>query len=93
MPYEERRVVEPVDEVNTVPTEREADLRPQGGVVRTDPDTVVERTPVRRTVVSDDPLGNVYAASQLIQTIVWSIVVLVLLVVALLALHVYAHLF
>jgi hypothetical protein len=59
--------------------------------VRTEPTTVVEQRP--RTVVSEDPVGNAYAASQLIQTIVWSVVVLVLLVVALWALHVYAHLF
>lgn len=59
--------------------------------VRTEPATVVEQRP--RTVVSEDPVGNAYAASQLIQTIVWSVVVLVLLVVALWALHVYAHLF
>lgn len=85
MPYEERKVVtsDPVDTADTAPATSE--------VVR--PDTVVERRPVNRTVVSDDPVGNAYAASQLIQTIVWSVVVLVLLVVALLALHVYAHLF
>jgi hypothetical protein len=59
--------------------------------VRTEPTTVVEQRP--RTVISEDPVGNAYAASQLIQTIVWSVVVLVLLVVALWALHVYAHLF
>ena len=44
-------------------------------------------------VANDDPVGNAFAASQLIQTIVWSVVVLVLLVVALWALHVYAGLF
>jgi len=78
--YEERRVVtdEPVDRV---PAE----------TVRAEPTTVVEQRP--RTVVTEDPVGNAYAASQLIQTIVWSVVVLVLLVVALWALHVYAHLF
>jgi cell division protein FtsX len=96
MPYEERRVVEPADTVDTVPDDAD--------VVRTAPDpiveervpaqTVVERRPVRRTVIAhDDPIGNAFAATQLIQTIVWSVVVLVLLVVALLALHVYAHLF
>ena len=85
MAYEERHVVttEPVDD--TVPAERE--------VVRTAPETVVERRPVRRAIVPDDVVGNAYAASQLIQTIVWSVVVLVLLIVALWALHVYAHLF
>ena len=62
-------------------------------VVR-EPQTVVEeRAPVRQTVVHDDPVGNAYAASQLIGTIVWAIVVLVLLIVALWALHVYAGLF
>jgi hypothetical protein len=87
MTYEERRVVtDAPDGVETAPAERE--------VVRTTPETVVERRPTSRTIVqSDDPVGNAYAASQLIQTIVWSVVVLVLLVVALWALHVYAGLF
>jgi len=82
----EERVVttETSDAVDTTPVER---------VRRVPADTVVERRPVNRTVVSDDPVGNAYAASQLIQTIVWSVVVLVLLVVALWALHVYAGLF
>mgnify|MGYP001248756843 CR=1 FL=1 len=87
MVYEERRVAqeEPVETVDTVPAERE--------VVHTVGDTVVEHRPVRRTVVADeDPLGTVYAASHLIQTIVWAVVVLVLLVVVLIALHVYAGL-
>jgi hypothetical protein len=80
MSYEERRVV--TDEpAGTVRTESST----------TEPTTVVEKRP--RTVVTEDPVGDAYAASQLIQTIVWSIVVLVLLVVALWALHVYAHLF
>jgi hypothetical protein len=88
---EERRVVttdpaNTVDEVDTVPTDTVVERRPV--------DTVVERTPTRRTVVAnDDPVGNAFAASTMIQTIVWSIVVLVLLVVALWALHVYAGLF
>ncbi|GAC1509712.1 MAG: hypothetical protein NVS2B16_08700 [Chloroflexota bacterium] len=79
---EERRVVtsEPVD--TTVPAAE-----------RVPSETIVERQPATRTIVQDDPVGNAYAASQLIQTIVWSIVVLVLLIVALWALHVYAHLF
>lgn len=83
---EERRVVtnDSVDAVNTVPTERVVERQPV--------ETVVERSP-RRTVVQEDPVGNAYAASQLIGTIVWSVVVLVLLAVVLLALHVYAHLF
>lgn len=55
--------------------------------------TVVQQRPTTRIVNNDDPIGNVYAATQLIQTIIWSIVVIVLLVVVLLALHVYAHLF
>jgi hypothetical protein len=88
---EERRVVtsdpvDTVDEVDTVPADTVVERRPV--------DTVVERAPVRRTVVAnDDPVGNAFAASTMIQTIVWSIVVLVLLVVALWALHVYAGLF
>lgn len=107
MAYEERRVVtdgtepavvedaattEPVV-TNTVPADGVVSER----VVRqpaVEPATVVQRrTPTRVIETADDPLGNVYAASQLIQTIVWSVVVIVLLVVALLALHVYAHLF
>jgi hypothetical protein len=47
-----------------------------------------------RIVHTDDGGGNAAAgAASLIQTIVWSIVVLVLLAVGLYALHVYAHLF
>jgi hypothetical protein len=90
MTYEERRVV--TDSPDTVET---VDTAPDATVVDTTPNTVVERRPaVTRTVVnSDDPVGNAYAASQMIQTIVWSIVVLVLLAVALWALHVYAGLF
>jgi hypothetical protein len=86
MADEERRVVSDTPEtVETVPA--------TSNVVETTPETVVER-PVQRTVVpSEDPVGNALAASQLIQTIVWSIVVLVLLVVALWALHVYLGLF
>jgi hypothetical protein len=86
MTYEERRVVtDSPDVVDTTPATSD--------VVET-PGTVIEQRPVRRTVVAnDDPVGNAWAASQLIQTIVWSVVVLVLLVVALWALHVYAGLF
>jgi hypothetical protein len=40
-----------------------------------------------------DAASTAIGASTLIQTIVWSIVVLVLLVVGLYALHVYLHLF
>jgi hypothetical protein len=88
---EERRVVtsEPVDtvdEVEATPAETVVERRPV--------DTVVKQRPMRRTVVADDdPVGNAYAASTMIQTIVWSIVVLVLLFIALWALHVYAGLF
>jgi hypothetical protein len=88
MTYEERRVVsDSPDVVDAAPVQQE--------VVQTTPNTVVEQRPaVRRTVVQDsDPVGNAFAASQLIQTIVWSVVVLVLLIVALWALHVYAGLF
>jgi len=86
MTYREDRVV--TDDPDVPVTERH--------VVETDTmpaDTVVERRPVNRTVISDDPVGNAMAASTLIQTIVWSVVVLVLLAVALLALHAYAGLF
>ena len=92
MAYEERRVVtdEPVVARDTVGD-------PAPVVERTaavEPATVVEQRPTRTRIINnDDPVGNVYAASQMIQTIVWAVVVLVLLVVALLALHVYAHLF
>jgi hypothetical protein len=87
MAYEEQQVVtdQPAETVDTAPV---AERR----VVR-QPATVVEQVPTRRTVVSDDPVGNAYAASQMIQTIVWAVVVLVLLVVALWALHVYANWF
>jgi hypothetical protein len=47
-----------------------------------------------RVVRTDDDAGSAaVGAASLIQTIVWSIVVLVLLAVALYALHVYVHLF
>jgi hypothetical protein len=46
-----------------------------------------------RTERDDSPGNTAAGAATLIQTIVWSIVVLVLLGVALLALHVYLHLF
>lgn len=88
MPYEERRVVtsDAADTVEPAPADTVVERTAA-------PETVVERRPATRTVVSDDPVGNAFAASQLIQTIVWSVVVLVLLVVALWALHVYAGLF
>ena len=55
-------------------------------------ETVVEH-PVQQIVERDDPVRNAVAASSLIQTVVWSVVVLVLLAVLLVALHTYAHLF
>lgn len=89
MTYEERQVV-----TNTPDTVVTDGTPVQREVVQTQPDTVVERTPVQRTVVTNnDPVGNAMAASQMIQTIVWSVVVLVLLVVALWLLHVYLGLF
>jgi hypothetical protein len=88
----EERVVttEPV----TRPVQRQVvETVPERAVVDPAP-AVVETVPAARTIVNaDDPVANAFAASQLIQTIVWSVVVLVLLVVALWALHVYAHLF
>ena len=87
MPMEERRVVtdQPADTVDTVSADN---------TVVEQPATVVERRrPATRTVVTEDPVGNAYAASQMITTIVWSVVVLVLLAVALWMLHVYLHLF
>jgi hypothetical protein len=106
MAYEERRVVtdttEPAVVEDGVPANRvvEEDV-PASGVVgervvrepAVEPTTVVRQRTPTRIVQTDDPIGNVYAASQLIQTIVWSVVIIVLLVVLLLALHVYAHLF
>jgi len=47
----------------------------------------------RRVVNTDDGGGAAMGAASLIQTIVWSVVVLVLLGVGLYALHVYLHLF
>lgn len=49
------------------------------------PDRIVQTT--------DNPESTAVGAATLIQTIVWSVVVLVLLAVGLYALHVYAHLF
>lgn len=102
MPYEEKRVVETDDPIADPVVERDVVAEPDP-VVAPDtvverrqvvqPDTVVERPPTTRYVQTDDPVGNAFAASSLISTIVWSIVVLVLLVVLLLALHTYAHLF
>jgi len=74
----------PADGVVSERVVRQAAVEPTRVVQRRTPTTIVQ---------NDDPIGNVYAASQLIQTIVWSVVVIVLLVVALLALHAYAHLF
>jgi len=95
MAYEERRVVatDPVDTVEPVtPTTPVVTETPVVERVRTEPAAVVESRPAR-TYVSEDPVANVFAATQLIQTIVWSVVVIVLLAVALIALHAYAHLF
>jgi hypothetical protein len=48
----------------------------------------------REIITTDDGgAGSAAGAATLIQTIVWSVVVLVLLGVALYALHVYLHLF
>ena len=49
--------------------------------------------PEERYVRTDDAGSAATGAATLIRTIVWSIVVLVLLIVALWALHVYAGLF
>jgi len=94
MAYEERRVVtEDTVDGNRVVDDTPVVETPAVETVRTtEPTTVVEQRPTR-TVISEDPVGSAFAASQLIQTVVWSIVVLVLLVVALWALHVYAGLF
>lgn len=46
-----------------------------------------------RVVHEDDGAGAAAGAATLIQTIVWSVVVLVLLGVGLYLLHVYLHLF
>jgi len=94
MAYEERRVVatEPVETVDPVATVPAAETTRVVETVVAQPATVVEQHPAR-TYVSEDPVANVFAATQLIQTIVWAVVVIVLLVVALIALHVYAHLF
>lgn len=75
---------------HTTPDTEVVQQTPQTEYVNTTPNTVVEQRPATRTVVQNsDPVGNAMAASQLIQTIVWSVVVLVLLVVALWLLHVY----
>jgi hypothetical protein len=90
---EERRVVtsEPVDITGVG---NAADGVPGDTIVeRRAVETVVEERPRTRTVVTDDPLSNSYAASNLIQTIVFAVVVLVLLVVLLMLLHLYLGLF
>jgi hypothetical protein len=94
MVYEERRTVtvDPADSVDATGSEPVVESRTVVERVPVPPGSVVESRPTR-TYVSEDPVENVFAATQLIQTIVWSIVVIVLLIVALLALHVYAHLF
>jgi hypothetical protein len=55
---------------------------------------VVQTDDEERVVQTGDDAGSAaVGASSLISTIVWSVVVLVLLAVALYALHVYLHLF
>lgn len=49
--------------------------------------------PEERIVHEDNGGSAATGAANLLQTVVWSIVVLVLLAVALWALHVYVHLF
>jgi hypothetical protein len=83
MGYEQRTVIR--DPVEPVPLRRE--------VVEATPDAYVDYRPVHRRVFADDPVGAAWAASLLIQTVVWAVAVLVLLIVGLLALHVYAGLF
>jgi hypothetical protein len=90
MAYEERQVV--TDDPAVTPVAEPVTPVVQERVVR-EPAAVVEQVPSRRVVYNDDPVSNAFAASQLIQTIVWSVVVIVLLIVALWALHVYAGLF
>jgi len=78
---------------NSVPDQTVVQQTPPETVVQqTPPTTVVEQTPVahRTYVQNDDPVGNAFAASQMIQTIVWAVVVLVLLAIAIWALHTYA---
>jgi hypothetical protein len=50
-------------------------------------------TEERRVYTDDDAGSTATGAASLIQTVVWTIVVLVLLGVGLYALHVYTHLF
>jgi hypothetical protein len=83
MGYEERTVIRAP--VEPVPVRRE--------VVEVAPATYIEQRPVHRRVFADDPVGTAWAASLLIQTVVWAVAVIVLLIVGLLALHVYAGLF
>lgn len=47
---------------------------------------VLTEEPTTTYVQRSNPIGNAFAASSLIQTIVWAVVVLVLLVVAILVL-------
>ena len=76
---------QPVETVDTVPATEQRVVQ--------QPATVVEQVPSREPWSRTIQFGNAYAASQMIQTIVWEVVVLVLLVllvVALWSLHVYA---
>lgn len=90
---DERRVVYSGETADVVETPEMVQTEPEVVVERRPARTVVEEPASRTYVHSDDPVGNALAASSLIQTIVWAVVVLVLLIVALLALHVYAGLF
>lgn len=83
MAYEEKRVVSTDPAVVDQTTVHTAPAAVPDGT------TYVETRPNRTIVNNDDPVGNAFAASQLIQTIVWSVVVLVLLVIGIYLLYHY----
>lgn len=80
MPIEERREIVTDDQADPDPTVVRHDT-----VVEQRPRRVVEE-PSTTYVRSSDPVGNSMAATSLIQTVVWSVVVIVILVIGILVL-------
>ncbi len=74
---EERREVVSDEYVEPAPVRERVVERPATRVVEEPAPTYVQRR---------DPVGNSMAASSMIQTVVWAVVVLVLLIVAILVL-------
>jgi hypothetical protein len=85
MTYERREYIKDDANPTTTTTETEIEEQPNTVVGRT-PQRVVTRETPTTYVHHRDSVGNAFAASQLIQTIVWSAVVLVLLAIGILIL-------